>query len=184
MMLGEALQRWAACLDMSSTKVCTLASGDGWLVLGLLCLVFVAAGLGRKLITTLLTLRAMALAPALSRRLSKWVHSYDYADAEFLRADGAGEPWIELRQKALDRLAMFFQAHYAKSMTSMGIGAWTWVALTASMWWDLSAIRSGCTRAGSGSRTLGRCWALSTPWSPTTLPCSEPCRTWMKCPFI
>ena len=35
---------------------------------------------------------------------------------EFLRADGAGEPWIELRQKALDRLAMFFQAHYAKSM--------------------------------------------------------------------
>jgi glutamate-1-semialdehyde 2,1-aminomutase len=117
MVLGEALQRWAACLDISSTKACTLASGDGWLVLVLLCLVLVAAGLGRKLITTLLTLRAMALAPALSRRLSKWVHSYDYADEEFLRADGAGEPWIELRQKALDRLAMFFQAHYAKSMT-------------------------------------------------------------------
>ena len=116
MMLGEALQRWAACLDLSSTKACTLALGGGWLVLGLLCMVFVAAGLGRKLITTLLTLRAMALAPALSRRLSKWVHSYDYADEEFLRADGAGEPWIELRQKALDRLAMFFQAHYAKSM--------------------------------------------------------------------
>jgi glutamate-1-semialdehyde 2,1-aminomutase len=116
MVLGEALQRWAACLDISSTKACTLASGDGWLVLVLLCLVLVAAGLGRKLITTLLTLRAMALAPALSRRLSKWVHSYDYADEEFLRADGVGEPWIELRHKALDRLAMFFQAHYAKSM--------------------------------------------------------------------
>jgi glutamate-1-semialdehyde 2,1-aminomutase len=44
------------------------------------------------------------------------VQSYDYADEEFLRADGAGEPWLELRHKALDRLAMFFQAHYAKSM--------------------------------------------------------------------
>jgi glutamate-1-semialdehyde 2,1-aminomutase len=48
--------------------------------------------------------------------LTKWVKSYDYTDEEFLRADGAGEPWIELRHKALDRLAMFFQAHYAKSM--------------------------------------------------------------------
>jgi glutamate-1-semialdehyde 2,1-aminomutase len=116
MVLGEALQRWAACLGMTSTGACTLAAGDGWLVLGLLCLVFIAAGIGRKLITALLTLRAMALAPALSRRLSTWVQSYDYADEEFLRADGAGEPWIELRKKALDRLAMFFQAQYAKSM--------------------------------------------------------------------
>jgi glutamate-1-semialdehyde 2,1-aminomutase len=58
----------------------------------------------------------MALMPALSRRLSKWVKSYDYADEEFLRADGAGEPWIELRHKAIDRLAMSFQAQYAKSV--------------------------------------------------------------------
>ena len=69
MVLGEALQRWAACLGMTSTGACTLAAGDGWLVLGLLCLVFIAAGIGRKLVTALLTLRAMALAPALSRRL-------------------------------------------------------------------------------------------------------------------
>src|SRR5262247_2740780 len=117
MVLSEVLQRWAACLGMNSTGACTLAVGDAWLALGLLCGVIVAAGSGRKLIIALLTWRAMALAPVLSRRLSKWVKSYDYTDAEFLRADGAGEPWIELRHKALDRLAMFFQAHYAKSMT-------------------------------------------------------------------
>ena len=69
MILDEALQRWAACLGMHSTRACTLAAGDGWLVLGLLCLVFIAVSSGRKLVTALLTLRAMALAPALSRRL-------------------------------------------------------------------------------------------------------------------
>ena len=116
MVLGEALQRWAACLGMNSVGACTLAVGDGWMVLGLLCVVIVAACVGRKLITVLLTLRAMAWAPALSRRLSKWVKSYDYADEGFLRADGAGEPWLELRQKALDRLAIFFQTQYAKSI--------------------------------------------------------------------
>jgi glutamate-1-semialdehyde 2,1-aminomutase len=86
------------------------------MVLGLLSVVIVAAYIGRTLITALLTWRAMALAPVLSRRLSTWVKSYDYADEEFLRADGAGEPWLELRKKALDRLAMFLQAHYAKSI--------------------------------------------------------------------
>jgi glutamate-1-semialdehyde 2,1-aminomutase len=101
---------------MSSTRACTLAAGDGWLVLGLLCLVFIVISLGRKLVTVLLTWRAMALAPTLSRGLSQWVKSYDYADEEFLQADGAGEPWLELRHKALDRLAMFFQTHYARSM--------------------------------------------------------------------
>src|SRR5262247_548788 len=116
MVLGEALQRWAACLGIHSARTCMLAAGDGWLVLGLLCVVFIAACIGRKLITALLTWRAMALAPVLSRPLSKWVKSYDYSDEKFLRADGAGEPWIELRKKALGRLAMFFQEQYAKSV--------------------------------------------------------------------
>lgn len=86
------------------------------MVLGLLGVVFVVACTGRKCITALLTLRAIALAPTLSRRLAPWVKSYDYTDEEFLRVDGAGEPWIEVRKKALDRLAMFFQAQYAKSI--------------------------------------------------------------------
>lgn len=115
-MLDEALQRWTACLGVNATGPCTLAAGDGWMVLGLLFLVCVAACAGRKLVTALLTWRAMALAPVLARRLSKWVKSHDYADEEFLRADGAGEPWIELRQKAIDRLAMFFQTQYATSI--------------------------------------------------------------------
>ena len=116
MVLSEMLQRWAVCLGMNSPGVCTLAVEDAWMVLGLLGVVIVVAGIGQKLITALLTWRAMALAPVLSQHLSKWVKSYDYTDEEFLRADGAGEPWLELRKKALDRLAMFFQAHYARSM--------------------------------------------------------------------
>ena len=116
MVLVETLQRWAACLGLNSPGACTLTALDGWMLLGLLCLVLVAARVGRKLVTALLTWRAVALMPALSRRLSRWVKSYHYTDEAFLRADGAGEPWIELRQKAIDRLAMFFQTQYARSM--------------------------------------------------------------------
>jgi glutamate-1-semialdehyde 2,1-aminomutase len=115
-MLGEVLQRGAACLDLHSTEAWTLAVGDGWIVLGLLGAILVAAGIGRKLVTALMTLRAIALVPMLSRRLSNWVKSQHYSDKEFLQADGAGEPWIALRQKAIDRLAMFFQAQYAQSI--------------------------------------------------------------------
>ncbi|HEY5865587.1 MAG TPA: aminotransferase class III-fold pyridoxal phosphate-dependent enzyme [Candidatus Tectomicrobia bacterium] len=116
MALVETLQRWAACLGLHSSGACTLIAMDGWMLLGLLCLFLMAAYVGRKLVTALLTWRAVALMPALSRRLSKWVKSYDYTDEAFLRADGAGEPWLELRQKAIDRLAMFFQTQYARSM--------------------------------------------------------------------
>src|SRR5215831_7913261 len=116
MILGDVLQRWAACLGVPSGGACTLAVGDGWRVLGLLCVILVAAGLGRRLITALVTLRAMALVPVLSRHLARWVKSQHYSDEAFLRADGAGEPWIERRHKAIDRLAMFFQAHYTQSI--------------------------------------------------------------------
>jgi glutamate-1-semialdehyde 2,1-aminomutase len=71
---------------------------------------------GRKLATAVVTLRAMAWTPTLARRLSKWVKSRPYSDAEFFRADGAEGPWIELRKKAIDRLADLFQAQYAKSI--------------------------------------------------------------------
>src|SRR5262249_45453977 len=100
-----ALHRWAACLGLPSTGGCELASGDGWMVLGLALVVVFATFAGRKLVTAFFTVRALALAPALSRRLSQWVKSRDYAGEEFLRADGAGERWVALRQQALDRLA-------------------------------------------------------------------------------
>src|SRR6202007_2710366 len=105
-----------ACLGMHSRGACTLAAGDAWMALGLLGVLCAAAYTGRQLVTTVLTWRATALVPALSRRLATWVQARHCSGREFLRADGAGEPWIERRQKAIDRLAMFFQAHYAQSI--------------------------------------------------------------------
>jgi hypothetical protein len=68
-------------------------------------LIFLAVSTGRKLLAYLWTLRALALAPTLSRRLSQWVKSRDYSDEEFLRADGAEERWVKLRKQAIERLA-------------------------------------------------------------------------------
>ena len=115
-MLSEALHRWMACLGVSSTGVCQLEWGDGWVLLGLLLGAVLAVFAGRKLATALVTLRAMAWTPTLARRLSKWVKSHAYSDEEFFQADGAEGHWIELRKKAIDRLAVLFQAQYAKSI--------------------------------------------------------------------
>jgi glutamate-1-semialdehyde 2,1-aminomutase len=84
----------------------------------LLALVILGAAVavaGRKLVVALLTLPAVALAPMLSRRLSKWVKSRDYSDEAFFCADGVKAPWIKIRQQALDRLAGYFQMQGAKS---------------------------------------------------------------------
>ena len=116
MLVDEALQRWTACLGWYSTGECKLASGDGWILLGLVPLAFFVLFAWRKLGTAFLTLRALAVTPALSRQLSKWVKSRDCSDEEFMRADGAGERWVELRKQAIDRLAGFFQAQCGKSI--------------------------------------------------------------------
>ena len=116
MLLGEALHRWMACLGLSSTGVCQVAWGDGWVLLALLVGMALCVFVGRKLAAAFVTLRAMAWTPILARRLSKWVKSHTYLDEEFFRADEAGEPWIELRRKAIDRLAVLFQAQYTKSI--------------------------------------------------------------------
>jgi glutamate-1-semialdehyde 2,1-aminomutase len=116
MLLDEVLRRWTECLALNSAEACQLEAGDGWTLLGLLCFVFLAAFAGRKLVMALLTLQALALTPVLSRRLSQWVKARDYSDEEFLRADGAGERWVDLRKQAIDRLAGFFQAQWAKSI--------------------------------------------------------------------
>jgi hypothetical protein len=52
----------------------------------------------------------------LARRLSNGVKSLNYSDQEFLNADGAGEPWIQVRKEAIDRLAVLFQTQCAKSI--------------------------------------------------------------------
>ena len=87
-------------------------------MIGLLLIlgVFLLAYVGQKFVRALLTLPAVALLPALSRRLSNWVKSRDYNEEEFLRADGAREPWVELRKKALDRLANFLQSRHTQSI--------------------------------------------------------------------
>jgi glutamate-1-semialdehyde 2,1-aminomutase len=85
-------------------------------ILLLLLLLPLAVVVGRRLATLLLTLRAAALAPMASRILSKWVKARDYSDDEFLRADGAGTHWTELRKRAIDRLAGILAARGAKSI--------------------------------------------------------------------
>src|ERR1700723_15308 len=86
------------------------------ILLGLLALALLAGLAFRKITTSFLTLRALALVPTLSRRVSDWVKSADYSENEVWGADGAGEGWVMLRKEAIDRLASFFRVHYAKSI--------------------------------------------------------------------
>jgi glutamate-1-semialdehyde 2,1-aminomutase len=85
-----------------------------WAVLGL-CLTAAAVVVARKLITFLFTLRARALTPTLLRRLSRWVRTHHYSDAQFFQADGAGEPLVTRRREGIERLAAFFRAQYPES---------------------------------------------------------------------
>jgi glutamate-1-semialdehyde 2,1-aminomutase len=85
-----------------------------WLVVFVVGSVTLLAG--RKLARTLSTLPAIALIPVLSRRLSIWVKSRNYTEQEFLRADGAPESCVEIRGKALDRLAASLQARHGRSI--------------------------------------------------------------------
>ena len=81
-----------------------------------LVLLALAVLLGRRVIATVLTLRALAFTPRMSRRLALWLRPTNHSPAEFLRADGADEPWAEIRKQAINRLAGFFQTEYAKSI--------------------------------------------------------------------
>ncbi len=116
MKLTEWLRHTGAEWLPHATGISTVEWGNAWLTLGLLCVLCVVVVVGRKLVTAVMTLRALALAPTVSRRLSTWVKSYAYSDEEFVRADGGGERWVALRKQALDRLASFFQTHYARSI--------------------------------------------------------------------
>lgn len=89
---------------------------DSWFLLGLSFLLLAAVYAGHKLVRFLLTLPALALMPALSRKLSNWVKSRDYTEEEFLRADGARQSWAATRKQALDRLANFLQAQDGQSI--------------------------------------------------------------------
>jgi glutamate-1-semialdehyde 2,1-aminomutase len=116
MMLEEALQRGVGCVSVRSAEACQLAPADLWVLAGFFVGVLLVAYGGRKVVRNLLTLPAMALMPALSRRLANWVKARDYTEDEFLRADGAGETWVERRKNALDRLAAFLQTQHSQSI--------------------------------------------------------------------
>ncbi len=112
MLADEALHKWTEHLGLNAAGPWTSAE----IMLGLLLSALLVSLAVRKLATMLLTLKAVALAPTVSRRLSEWVKSLDYSDQEVLGADGAGDPWVQRRKEAIDRLAGFFQKHCAKSI--------------------------------------------------------------------
>jgi glutamate-1-semialdehyde 2,1-aminomutase len=116
MIFEQAIERWAGCVGIRSTEACSLAAADFWILAGLLAGVLLVTFAVRKVIGIVLTLPALALMPSLSRRLANWVRARDYTEEEFLRADGAGEAWVELRKKALGRLAALLQAQHAQSI--------------------------------------------------------------------
>jgi glutamate-1-semialdehyde 2,1-aminomutase len=106
MLTPEALGKWIEWFGSST---------GAWIAVALLLLAL-AALLGRRVVATVLTLRASALTPRMSRLLALWLRPTNHSPAEFLRADGAGEPWAEIRRQAITRLAGFFQTRYAKSI--------------------------------------------------------------------
>jgi len=80
-----------------------------------LCLAAAAVVVARRLVTCVFTMRARALTPVLLRRLSRWVRTHHYSDAQFFRADGAGELLVERRRAGIERLAAFLRAQYPES---------------------------------------------------------------------
>ena len=112
MMVSEALHKWAGYFGLNAAGSWRI---ELWIA-GILVLVVLASLAVQKIITAILTFRAQAFAPAISRRISNLVKSLDYSDREFLSADGAGERWIQVRKEAIDRLAGFFQAQCTKSI--------------------------------------------------------------------
>jgi glutamate-1-semialdehyde 2,1-aminomutase len=87
--------------------------GDGWLAL--IASLLLGALAARKAARTVATWRATAWTPRLSRSAAGWVRTRSYSDDEFFRADGAGEPWVERRKAAIDRLARFFEARHPRA---------------------------------------------------------------------
>ena len=100
------------CLGTSASPGCAPSALDVVVLLGLAAALLVV---GRRVMVALTTLRARSLTPALSRRLAYWVKPRSYSDAEFFRADGAGESWAARRRLGLERLAASLRAAYPRS---------------------------------------------------------------------
>jgi len=85
-----------------------------WVVLGA-GLTAATVVVARRLVRFLFTMRARALTPIVLRRLSRWVRTHHYSDAQFFQADGAGEGLVERRRAGLERLAALLRSQYPES---------------------------------------------------------------------
>jgi glutamate-1-semialdehyde 2,1-aminomutase len=110
--IGEKFHGWIGSLNLTGPGRERYAE----ISLGVLFSALLLRLVLKQIITTVLTFRALALAPSVSRRLSRWVKSLDYPEREVWAADGAGERWVERRKRAIDRLAAYFQEHCTKSI--------------------------------------------------------------------
>jgi glutamate-1-semialdehyde 2,1-aminomutase len=77
--------------------------------------VIVAILATRQLITAVVTFRAMAWVPAISRRLSAWVSAHHYSGDAFFTADGADSGLVDRRMRALDRLSASLGSRFSRS---------------------------------------------------------------------
>jgi glutamate-1-semialdehyde 2,1-aminomutase len=106
-MLGvESVGQLSQCLPLTSSV---------WILIGAFMLLLMLVW-GRRTVRTILTFRALALAPSISRVLSSWLRSCSYSENRFLRADGAGEQWVERRRKALNGLSNLLKAQGPQSI--------------------------------------------------------------------
>ena len=112
--MTDTFHNLTVCL--SEPLRCDFAATSGLALLAILAVSLLCIYGARRLWLILTTLRALALMPMASRWLSNWVKSSDYSAAQFLRADGAGDGWADLRGKALERLANLLNGQQAKSI--------------------------------------------------------------------
>lgn len=108
----EKLQGWIKHYHLAGSEPERYLEISLGILLSALLLRFVL----QQIIMMVLTSRALALAPSVSRRLSGWVKSLDYLERDVWGADGAGERFVARRKDAVNRLAAYFQEHCAKSI--------------------------------------------------------------------
>ena len=116
MLSGKILQGWSRCFGLSASEPWKFELNNGGILLALLAGVLLLFYVVRKLRRSWWTLRAAAFTPTLSRMVAGLVKTRAYSGEEFLRADGAAERWVEVRKRAIDRLASFFEKRSPKSI--------------------------------------------------------------------
>ena len=89
-------------------------SFEGWVILAATAGVPIVL-FGRRIVRGFETLRAVALVPLLSRRLSTVVRGRSFSEDEMLHADGAPARWVADRRGGLERLAARLRAPNAET---------------------------------------------------------------------